>query len=318
MILGIDEVGRGCWAGPLVVGAVVLGSAQIDGLTDSKALTKKKRETLDGQIREQTAGIGLGWVHAVELDRVGMAASLRLATRRAVEEVQKSKTQFDEIILDGTINFLSDTPLEKYVTTLKKADLLIESVSAASIVAKVARDQYMYAQAELYPEYKFESNVGYGAAFHREAIEKHGVTPLHRLSFKPLAKYAGADSDRAQEQPSDAATTRAIGDRGEAAVCSYLVQLGHEIVERNWRTKWCEIDIVSRKDQKLYFIEVKYRKNKHHGSGLDAITPKKLRQMKFASELFVQKHKLSHVDRQLVAASVSGYPAKVDTYLEIS
>ena len=86
MILGIDEVGRGCWAGPLVVGAAVLNGAKIDGLTDSKALTKKQREKLNADIISSSAAVGLGWVSAREVDEIGLSAALKLATRRAVEE----------------------------------------------------------------------------------------------------------------------------------------------------------------------------------------------------------------------------------------
>ena len=88
MILGIDEVGRGPWAGPLVVGAVILGGVEIDGLDDSKKLTKKRREALDEVIRNQAAAWALGWVSAEELDDVGMSQTLRLATRRAVKQIQ--------------------------------------------------------------------------------------------------------------------------------------------------------------------------------------------------------------------------------------
>jgi len=183
MILGIDEVGRGPWAGPLVVGAVVLGGATIEGLTDSKKLTKKRREELDTIIRQTAQGFGLGWVHADEIDEIGLSAALRQATIRAVRGVV---APYHEIVIDGTINFLSDTTKGQYVTTMKKADLLVPSVSAASIIAKVARDDYMTQQDEIHSGYKFASHVGYGTAAHRAAIEKYGVTPLHRLSFAPL------------------------------------------------------------------------------------------------------------------------------------
>jgi ribonuclease HII len=186
MILGIDEVGRGPWAGPLVIGAVVLGGATIEGLTDSKKLTKKKREQLDVEIREKVAGFGLGWVAATEIDEIGLSAALVLATKRAVEQV---KAPYHEIIIDGTINFLKGTSKEQYVTTMKKADLLVPSVSAASIIAKVARDNYMTEQDGIYAGYGFASHVGYGTAAHRTAIDRLGVTPLHRLSFAPLVKY---------------------------------------------------------------------------------------------------------------------------------
>jgi ribonuclease HII len=186
MILGIDEVGRGSWAGPLVVGAVILGEASIKGLTDSKKLTKKQRKKLDIEIREKAASIGLGWVEASEIDKIGLSAALVLATRRAVRQI---KTPYHEIVIDGTVNFLKNTSKGRFVKNIKKADLLIPSVSAASIVAKVARDDFMSEQDKRYSGYRFKNHVGYGTAFHSDAIEKFGVTPLHRLSFKPLNKY---------------------------------------------------------------------------------------------------------------------------------
>ena len=348
MILGIDEVGRGPWAGPLVVGAVILGGAEIQGLDDSKKLTKKRREVLDEAIREQSAAWALGWVSAGELDDVGMSQALRLATRRAVKQIQsqckEKNLAFDEIIIDGTVNFLADTALEQYVTVMAKADGLIPSVSAASIIAKVARDQFMAEQDVIYPGYSFASNAGYGVAKHQAAIDRLGVTPLHRLSFAPLVKYAniaktGGASSSIEETETDSLsppteaversrgadvsaersrsisggdtseectleeddgepatcssvsfTTRAIGDAGEQTAADWLAADGHEIIVRNWRTRYCEIDIVSMKDDVLYFTEVKYRKNDDFGGGLAAITAKKQRQMRFAAELFIAKH----------------------------
>ncbi|HUC96319.1 MAG TPA: ribonuclease HII [Candidatus Saccharimonadales bacterium] len=183
MILGIDEVGRGSWAGPLVMGAVVLGNIVIDGLTDSKKLSKKRREILDREIREKALAIGLGWVEPAEIDDIGLSKSLILATKRAVEQI---KVPYDEIIIDGTVNFLKGTDKEKYVTTMIKADLLIPCVSAASIVAKVARDKYMVKQDEVYDGYNFKDHVGYGTAAHSISISKNGITKLHRMSFAPM------------------------------------------------------------------------------------------------------------------------------------
>lgn len=313
MILGIDEVGRGPWAGPLVVGAVVLGSAQIEGLTDSKRLTKKRRDILDVEIREKSAGFGLGWVDANELDMIGLSAALVLATKRAVEQVSVS---YHEIIIDGTVNFLADTSKGKYVTTLKKADLLIPSVSAASIIAKVARDNFMERQDELYPGYGFSSHVGYGTALHRAAIDKLGVTPLHRLSFAPLKKYASVVDDIVLEKPIKI-TSKMIGDCGEDAAVEHLKKNGHEIIDRNWKTKYCEIDIISKLNGIIYFTEVKYRKKSDQGGGLAAITSTKLRQMKFAAEYYTLANKISDTSMRLSAISVSGQPPMVESFLEV-
>ena len=344
MILGIDEVGRGPWAGPLVVGAVILGGAEIDGLDDSKKLTKKRRQTLDALIRQQAAAWALGWVSAQELDDIGMSEALRLATRRAVEQIQAQCHQqnlaFSEIIIDGKANFLRGTALEKFAMTMPKADGLIPSVSAASIVAKVARDQFMAEQDAVYPGYGFASNAGYGVAKHRAAIERLGVTPLHRLSFAPLAKYADNKvKPRAVPQktvvqsgepsvgypqkiirgPRKPMTTRQIGDKGEQAAADWLTARGHEIVARNWRTRYCEIDIVSVKGEVLYFTEVKYRKNDDFGDGLAAITAKKQWQMRFAAELFLAgKPEYSGMAAKLLAASVSGDPPAVQAVVEVN
>lgn len=319
MILGIDEVGRGPWAGPLVVGAVVLGGSNIVGLTDSKKLTKKRRDELDVIIRDKAAGFGLGWVTASEIDEIGLSESLRLATRRAVEQVE---TAYHEIIIDGTINFLADTSKGRYVTTMAKADLLVPSVSAASIIAKVARDNYMAEQDAVYEGYKFASHVGYGTAAHRAAIEKNGVTPLHRLSFAPLQKYAPnkieSNTPVTRVDGSVEITTKKIGDAAEDEAANHLVRQGHEVIERNWKTKYCEIDIVSHLEGTVYFTEVKYRKNPDQGGGMAAITKKKLNQMKFAAKLYAQSKKLNDSDLLLVAVSVTGERPIVEDMIVIT
>ncbi len=278
-LLGIDEVGRGPWAGPLVVGACVLREP-IEGLTDSKKLTAKRREVLAAEIHEK-AFCGLGWVPAAELDEIGLSAALRKACRDAVKEIQAARAEFNGIIIDGTINFLSDTPLGGYVTVKPKADLLVPEVSAASIIAKVARDNYMIKLAERFPGYGFEKHVGYGTALHRSALLELGPCEEHRRSFRPIAELVGAVS------------TKTIGKhiidgrRGENIAAKFLVARGHKIIARNWKTKWCEIDIVSEKDGILYFTEVKFRRD---GSGLYAIAPAKQEQMRFAAEIYLSKH----------------------------
>jgi len=305
MILGIDEAGRGPCAGPLVVGAVVLGGAEIEGLTDSKKLTKNKREILYDEVVEKAAAYASGWVSARELDEIGMSAALRLATRRAVEGIA---TPYSEIIIDGTVNFLADTGKGHYVQTMPKADLLVPSVSAASIVAKVERDRYMVGVGKGYPMYGFGSHAGYGVAKHRTAIERYGVMPEHRLSFAPLQKYTGVGSSLRPVSPRDISavkTTKVIGDQAENVIAEYLQRKGHVILDRNWRTRFCEIDIVSRKDGVVYFTEVKYRKNTNQGGGMAAITAKKLRQMKFAAEYYALRYP-QEGDLRLAAASVVG------------
>lgn len=188
-MLGIDEVGRGCWAGPLVAGAVVLGEP-ITGLRDSKKLGARQRCALAQQI-QSSAAVGLGWVSPAELDAVGMTAAVRLAMIRAVEQATAA---YDLIIIDGSINYLQDYVLPDgvQVTTLVRADDTVPAVSAASIVAKVARDSYMQQIAQQFPGYGFESHVGYGTARHLQALQMHGPCQLHRQSFKPIRQLVKA------------------------------------------------------------------------------------------------------------------------------
>ncbi len=329
VLLGIDEVGRGPWAGPLVMGACILNDDPREewqeSLTDSKKLTAKRREELEPIILEKAAATGLGWVSAEELDALGMSEALRIACRRAVENVRKAKVPFKEIIIDGTVNFLAGTTLEKYVSTLKKADLLIKEVSAASIIAKVARDRYMIKLTEKYPEYGFEKHVGYGTKLHREKLENYGVCPEHRRSFRPVAKVLGSPissrpkaSSLSSSKSSDqndfsggseiATSTTYTGQRAERAVAEYLAGIGHRVIGRNYRTKRYEIDVISVKDEVIYFTEVKYRKNYEHGSPLEMIGREKLRQMKFAAKAFMhQKARLvGGLRPKLAVAAVVG------------
>jgi ribonuclease HII len=301
MIVGIDEVGRGAWAGPMAVGAVILGGAEIDGLTDSKKLTKKQREALDQEIRQKALAIGIGWVSARDIDAIGLTAALKLASRRALSHIRHD---YKEIIIDGNVKFIDDPR----VSTLPKADLLVPSVSAASIVAKVARDKYMKHLDMVFPGYSFASHVGYGTPTHRRLIADIGVSPIHRLSYAPLQKH----------MQSDKVTTKRIGDRAEAEAARHLKKRGHRIIARNWKTKYCEIDIVSYYNETLYFTEVKYRRTDKQGDGLAAITSKKQSQMAFAAELFVTQQKYTGMNMILAAASVTGTPPQVQSFLEIA
>jgi len=299
-ILGIDEVGRGPWAGPLVIGAVVLpDDFDTTGLTDSKKLTSKQREYLSQSLfSANISNIGLGWVYAPELDAVGLSAALRLATRRAVAQV---KSPFHEIIIDGTVNFLSGTKLERHVTVLKKADFLIPAVSAASIVAKVARDTYMTELDLKYPGYGFASHVGYGTTQHKKALETLGKTPEHRNSFKPIQSFKN---------------TTAIGNLAETKVAERLTADGHTILARNWRTHIVEIDIVSTRDDKVYFTEVKYRKTDDFGGGLAAVNAQKIRRMSLGAELYCKACKVS-MQPILLAATVRGIDYEIESIIKL-
>ena len=343
MILGIDEVGRGPYAGPLVIGACILGDWQnsenaewIEKLTDSKKLSAKRREELYVLIKEKALATATGWVSSAEIDEMGLSEALRLATRRAVEQIQKTKVPFSEIIIDGTMNFLVGTKLEKYVSTLKKGDFLVKEISAASILAKVERDKYMMELDAIYPEYGFGKHVGYGTAAHQKAMEEFGLTPEHRRSFRPVREIAkgkittklkaagrleiAAEPKITTEQKitnKQKTATKQLGDRGEQVVVDYLEASGHEIVARNYKTNLFEVDIISQKAQVLYFTEVKYRSGRDFGEALDFIDKKKQQKMHLAVAGFLTAHPEYADFMSILAVAAVGEDFKLEEWFEL-
>lgn len=178
IVVGIDEVGRGAWAGPLVVGAVGLDKP-VEGVKDSKLLSKTKRKELSEKIFDHAKFIGFGHVSNEEIDQFGLSAAMTIAVRRAI-----SKLDFKaKVIIDGNYNYLRDFDHSEAIVG---ADNSVMEVSAASIIAKEFRDHYMKIQAELFPDYYFEKNVGYGTPEHIEALQKYGACGIHRKSYKPV------------------------------------------------------------------------------------------------------------------------------------
>ena len=337
MILGIDEVGRGPYAGPLVIGACILGDWQnsentewIEKLTDSKKLSAKHRDELYVLIKEKALAAATGWVSSVEIDEIGLSEALRLATRRAVEQIQKTKVPFSEIIIDGTMNFLAGTKLEKYVSPLKKGDFLVKEISAASILAKVERDNYMAKLDAVYPEYGFGKHVGYGTAAHQKAMEEFGLTPEHRRSFRPVreiaegkitAKPKTATRLKTVAEPKNTSeqkiTNKQLGDQGEQTVVDFLVTARHEIVARNYKTKLFEVDIISQKNEVLYFTEVKYRSGHDFGEALDFIDKKKQQKMHLAVAGFLAIHPEYADFRPSLAVAAVGKDFKLEEWFEL-
>ena len=173
-------MGRGCWAGPLVAGAVVLNKP-IKGLDDSKKLSKLQRQRRAADIEVEAAAFGLGWVEPDEIDQLGLTKSVRLAMERALTLID---CMYDEIVIDGNFNFFPENPKCR---ALIKADSLVPAVSAASIIAKVARDNFMCSvAAKRFPGYDFDKHAGYGTALHIEKLKHLGACEIHRKSYKPI------------------------------------------------------------------------------------------------------------------------------------
>src|SRR5581483_4670837 len=181
-MIGVDEVGRGCLAGPLLVVAARQTKDLPDGITDSKILNRQKREAFFEMLL-MTCDFGEGWVKPSEINSRGLTGAMRLGVKRALKQLQAS--YHEEIIMDGPINYFSSKYRE--VNCLIDADALVPLVSAASIYAKVKRDRYMIELAKRHPRYGFEMHVGYSTPSHKAALKKFGyLKTVHRRYFAPV------------------------------------------------------------------------------------------------------------------------------------
>jgi ribonuclease HII len=179
-VAGLDEVGCGPLAGPVVAGAVVLPiGARLPGLNDSKALTALDRERLDRQIRRRAVAVSLGEVSAAKLDSVGLTRARQLAMAAAIEGIA---LDVEYLLVDAYD--IPDLPLPQLA--VYKGDAMCASIMAASIVAKVYRDRMMVGYDQLYPGYGFAVHKGYATAAHRRALGRLGPSPIHRMSWAPL------------------------------------------------------------------------------------------------------------------------------------
>ncbi len=181
-IAGVDEVGRGPLAGPVVTAAVILDPHNpIAGLDDSKKLTEKKRIILAEQIKEKALCYSIARAEYTEIDELNIFQATLLAMKRAVAGLTMKP---DRVLVDG--KFCPDIPFP--CEAVIKGDSRVAAISAASILAKVNRDNEMIAMEENYPGYGFAKHKGYPTKVHIEALEKLGITPIHRRSFKPVKK----------------------------------------------------------------------------------------------------------------------------------
>lgn len=192
LIAGVDEVGRGPFAGPVVAAAVILDRDNIPaGIHDSKKVPRAKRETLYEQIIE-TALVGIGEATVEEIDRLNILEASLLAMRRAIDALPYRP---DVALIDGN----RDPRLDIRSRLIVGGDARCLSIAAASIVAKVTRDRKMCELARQFPHYGWEKNAGYGTAEHLKGLRLHGVTPQHRRSFAPIRKLLSEDQEEVQD-----------------------------------------------------------------------------------------------------------------------
>ena len=180
LVCGVDEAGRGPLAGPVFAACVILREDDpIEGLADSKVLSHRRREQLAIQIRARAAAWAVASASVEEIDRINILRASLLAMRRAVEQLV---IEPHEVLVDG----LHCPQVRFPVRAIIDGDALVAEISAASILAKVARDALMVALHELYPDYGFARHKGYGTRQHLEALRRFGVSPIHRRSFAPV------------------------------------------------------------------------------------------------------------------------------------
>jgi ribonuclease HII len=179
LIAGVDEVGRGPLIGPVVAAAVILPkNFKLDGLTDSKKLSEKKREQFYEIIKKEAVAVGVGVISEKRIDEINIYE----ATKEAMQEAINNLSVKPEHILIDAMPLELDIP----TTSIIKGDLLSISISAASVIAKVTRDHMLYEIDKEFPMYDLKNNKGYGTKKHLEAIKEYGITKYHRLSFKPV------------------------------------------------------------------------------------------------------------------------------------
>ena len=188
LIAGVDEVGRGPLAGPVVATAVILPKdCKIRGLNDSKKIPKKKHLEIYQAVQEQALAIGVGIMDNYIIDQVNIYEATKLAMKEAISQLSP---QPEHLLIDA---MQLDLPISQ--TAIIKGDANSLSIAAASIVAKVTRDSLMKDYDDQYPGYDFTANAGYGTAKHLEGLEKLGVTPIHRTSFEPIKSLVAANKE---------------------------------------------------------------------------------------------------------------------------
>lgn len=303
-VAGVDEAGRGPLAGPVVAAAVILPhdwpvSVPLD---DSKRLAAGQREAAFAAIRERAVAWKIRVVAPAVIDRINI---LQATLRGMALAVSALRPVADYVLVDG--NQAPD--VSPPCGTVVKGDGRSNSIAAASILAKVARDRIMAVYGNRYPQWGFGGHKGYPTRAHREALRRHGPSPIHRVSFRAKDalwqdKTTGQEKTTGQLETTGQANTgrnrqRAlgadggrseVGRRGESIAARYLEQRGYLIRERNFRCAQGEIDLIAVKDGYLVFVEVKTRTERSAYHPAEAVTEAKQRQVRMLGEIYCAEH----------------------------
>ena len=274
LIAGVDEAGRGPLAGPVVAAAVILPNYyDLKGLDDSKKLTPKKRSQLFVEIQHQATAIGVGVVTAAEIDKTNILQATQQAMKMALGRL---KPRPDQAVIDGHALPTQIIPNKGVI----KGDQTIDVIKAASIIAKVTRDNMMEQYDIIFPAYGFRKHKGYGTREHMDKLRLNKACVIHRKSFKPVTLAMPTLSWLRKEGR--------IGQWGEQTAAVYLVERGYEIVAMNVHcAPYGEIDIIAEKDGIITFVEVKTYSKKQLGTPAQNIDQNKLKKLEEAIHKYV-------------------------------
>ena len=274
LIAGVDEAGRGPLAGPVVAAAVILPNYyDLKGLDDSKKLTPKKRSQLFVEIQHQATAIGVGVVTAAEIDKTNILQATQQAMKMALGRL---KPRPDQAVIDGHALPTQIIPNKGVI----KGDQTIDVIKAASIIAKVTRDNMMEQYDIIFPAYGFRKHKGYGTREHMDKLRLNKACVIHRKSFKPVASAMPTLSWLRKED--------GIGQWGEQTAAVYLLERGYEIVAMNVHCDpYGEIDIIAEKDGIIIFVEVKTYSKKQLGTPAQNIDQNKLKKLEAAIHKYV-------------------------------
>ena len=274
IIAGVDEAGRGPLAGPVVAAAVILpNSYNLEGLDDSKKVAPKKRSQLFVDIKHQATAIGVGVVAAADIDKTNILQATQQAMKMALGRL---KPRPDQAVIDGHELPTQIIPNKGVI----KGDQTVDVIKAASIIAKVTRDNMMEQYDIIFPAYGFRKHKGYGTREHMDKLRLNKACVIHRKSFKPVASAMPTLSWLRKEGR--------IGQWGEQTEAVYLVERGYEIVAMNVHcAPYGVIDIIAEKYGIITFVEVKTYSKKQLGTPAQNIDQNKLKKLEAAIHKYV-------------------------------
>ena len=282
-ICGIDEVGRGPLAGPVVAGAVILPrDSKILYLNDSKQLTAKKRDELYDVIMREAVAVGIGYASPARIDEINILQATYEAMREAISKLSVKP----DVLLNDAVKI---PQVDIRQVPIIKGDAKSVSIAAASIVAKVTRDRLMEEYDKVLPGYGFASNKGYGSAEHIAAFKTKSAR--HRSTGSRLSAISCKGTASKKERVSHL-NQREVGTRQESRAAEYLESLGYHILVRNFRCRFGEIDLIAKQDDTYIFIEVKYRTGRTAGDPTSAVDGKKQKKISKTADYYRMLHQI--------------------------